>query len=177
MPIRRSTPSVHRLSRATKGRVAVDNQFMGRATRRASDSGYICPSRLGTSSPKMMVMMVMVTTTSAVAPTAAVCWAMPKNFTSQVAKGAAKAASPTMPLSTPMDVMPICTVDKNLVGLSCRSIAACAPGSPLSTMTCKRALRLALSAISDMANRPLSRIKKMSSERSMCTAGNVQRER
>jgi hypothetical protein len=53
---------------------------------------------------------------------------MPRPCTSQCASGAAEGASPTMPLSTPMDVMPICTVDRNLVGFSCRSIAACAPG-------------------------------------------------
>jgi hypothetical protein len=46
---------------------AVDSQFIGRATSRATVSGYICPSRLGTSSPKMMVRMVMITTTRPVA--------------------------------------------------------------------------------------------------------------
>ena len=39
------------------------------------------------------------------------------------ANGAENAASPTMPLSTPIEVMPICTTERNLVGLSCRSIA------------------------------------------------------
>ena len=37
---------------------------------------------------------------------------------------------------------------------------ACAPDSPASTITCSRALRLAVSAISDMANSALSRIRK-----------------
>ena len=36
---------------------------------------------------------------------------------SHCASGSAKAFSPTMPLSTPIDVMPICTVDRNLVGV------------------------------------------------------------
>ena len=49
-------------------------------------------------------------------------------------------------------------------------IAACAPGSPLSTITCNRALRLAVSAISDMANRPLRRIRKTRSVTSMNAA-------
>jgi diadenosine tetraphosphatase ApaH/serine/threonine PP2A family protein phosphatase len=40
---------------------------MGRDTSRATASGYICPSRLGTSSPKMMVNTVMMTTTRPVA--------------------------------------------------------------------------------------------------------------
>ena len=37
--------------------------------------------------------------------------------------------------------------------MSCSFIAAWAPPSPLSTITCKRALRLAVSAISDMAKK------------------------
>jgi hypothetical protein len=34
-------------------------------------------------------------------------------------------------------------------------------GSPVSTMTCRRALRLAVSAISDIAKMPLSKIRKI----------------
>ena len=86
---------------------------------------------------------------------------------SQREKGSANAASPTMPLSTPIEVMPICTVESQRVGCSCRSIAARAPGSSPSSMTCSRALRLAVSAISDMANTPLSKIRKTSSATSM----------
>ena len=55
MPSTRSTASVLAPSSQTKGRVAVDSQFIGRATSRAMVSGYIWPRRLGTSSPKMMV--------------------------------------------------------------------------------------------------------------------------
>ena len=98
---------------------------------------------------------------------AAVPAPMLKLSVSQRARGAAKAASPTMPLSTPMDVMPICTTERNLVGCSCSSIAQRAPASPDSTITCSRALRLAVNAISDMANRALSRIRKTSRATSM----------
>ena len=68
-----------------------------------------------------------------------------------------------MPFSTPIEVMPIWMVERNLVGLSCRASATAAPDSPASTMTCRRALRLAVRAISDIANQPFSRIRKSSS--------------
>ena len=42
-------------SSTTKGLVAVDSHIIGRAASRATGSGYICPMRLGTSSPKMIV--------------------------------------------------------------------------------------------------------------------------
>ena len=117
-------------SSQTNGRVAVDSQFIGRATSRATVSGYIWPRRLGTSSPKMMVRIGDDHHHQrGGAMSAAACARSPKRSTSQAASGSANAASPTMPLSTPIEVMPICTVDSNLVGLSCRSIAACAPGS------------------------------------------------
>ena len=87
MPSRRSTASVHRLSSATSGRVAVESQFIGRATRRATVSGYIWPRRLGTSSPKTMVSMVINATTKPVAPICAALSATPRLCTNQCAKG------------------------------------------------------------------------------------------
>ena len=86
---------------------------------------------------------------------------------SQTAIGCENAASPTMPFSTPIDVMPICTVDRNLVGFSCSTWAATAPGSPASAITASRALRDAVSAISDIANIAFSRIRKSSRATSM----------
>jgi len=118
----------------------------------------------------MMVRTVMLITTSAVATMAAVVAATPSAAANHCDKGCENAFSPTMPFSTPMEVMPICTVDKNFVGLSCRSMAAAAPGSAASTITCNRALRLAVSAISDMAKRPLSRMRKTRSDVSMRAA-------
>jgi hypothetical protein len=172
IPRTRSVASVQIDSSATKGRVAVDNQLIGVATSRAIVSGKSWPMRLGTSSPKMMVRKVSTTTTSPVADQdAACCDSIGNCAISHTASGSAKAASPTMPLRKPIDVMPICTVDRNLVGRSCRSIAVCAPCSPASSMTCSLALRLAESAISDMAKAPLSRIRKTSSATSMRTAG------
>ena len=91
--------------------------------------------RLGTSSPKMIVNTVMITTTRPVALSAAAPAGTWKAARSQTAKGSANAASPTMPFMIPIEVMPICTVERNLVGLSCSAIAASTPGSPASSMT------------------------------------------
>ena len=161
MPNNRKVASVQTVSRRTNGRAINDSQSIGRDTSRATLSGNIWPTRLGTSSPKMMVRKVMITTTIAVAVISAARSWMGKVACSHLANGAENAASPTMPFITLIEVMPICTVDRNLVGLSCSSIAACAPASPVSTITCRRALRLAVSAISDMANMALTRIRKI----------------
>ena len=59
MPNSRSVPSVHHDSNLTNGRVISESHSIGRATRRATFSGYISPKRFGTSSPKMMVRKVM----------------------------------------------------------------------------------------------------------------------
>ena len=122
-PNSRSVASVHHESSLTNGRAISDSHSIGRATRRATVSGYIRPSRLGTSSPKMMVRKVIVTTTIAVAVISAARSPMRKVACSQCANGAENAASPTMPLRMPIEVMPICTTDRNLVGLSCSSSA------------------------------------------------------
>ncbi len=167
MPSSRSTPSVVLDSSQTNGRVAVDSHSIGSATKRDTVSGNIWPTRLGTSSPKMMVRKVMISTTSAVALMSAARARRCSISISQAASGAENAASPTMPLSTPIEVMPICTVDSQRVGCSCRSIAAWAPASPASAITVSRALRAAVSAISDMANRPFRQIRKTSSATSI----------
>lgn len=78
-----------------------------------------------------------------------------------------KAASPMMPLSMPIEVMPTWTDDKNWVGLSSRPSAASAPLSPDSARAASLALRLDDRAISDMANTPLSNVKKAISKKSM----------
>ena len=132
---------MHADSSHTNGRVALDSHSIGRATWRASVSGNIWPSRLGTSSPKMMVRKVMIITTSAVALISAAFGGTRISPCSQADSGAENAASPTMPFRMPIEVMPICTVDSQRVGWSCRSIAACAPASPASTITASRALR------------------------------------
>src|SRR5262245_61285413 len=64
-----------------------------------------------------------------------------------------------MPFRMPMEVMPIWMVERNCVGASCRRSAACAPASPSSASGCRRPLRAATSAISDMAKAPFSRIR------------------
>ena len=102
-------------------------------------------------------MKVMASTTSVVASTAAGLGAMPR-WAIHSARPSEKAASPTMPLSMPMEVMPTCTVERNWVGWSCSSMAALAPLSPASAMAISRVLRLAANAISDMAKSALSRV-------------------
>jgi len=101
MPSSRSTVSVLAPSSHTNGRAAADIQFIGRATSRASTSGYIWPSRLGTSSPKMMVRKVITATTMAVALTAAARGLTGSTCCSHSASGAENAASPTMPYLQP----------------------------------------------------------------------------
>ena len=66
-----------------------------------------------------------------------------------------------------MEVMPTCTVERNCVGRSISRIAAPAPLSPLSSMAASRALRDEAMASSDMANTPLSRVRKAISRKSM----------
>ena len=110
----------------------------------------------------------MMTTTSAVAVISDVRGPSNGNRAcSQADSGCENAASPTMPFSTPIEVMPICTVDKNLVGSSCNTCAARAPGSPASTITVSRALREVVKAIYDIANKALTRIRNSSRATSM----------
>ena len=116
--------------------------------------------RLGTSSPNTMVTKVMTATTIAVATPWAVLSATPK-VRIQADRSSLNAASPTMPLSMPMEVMPTCTDDRNCVGCSSRCSAVCAPLSPTSAIAARRALRLAARDISDIANAPLSSVRKM----------------
>ena len=117
--------------------------------------------RLGTSSPKMMVKKVMTTTTTAVEATLAAPTPRPQP-SMRTASGPAKAASPTIPLSMPIEVMPIWMVDRNVVGESTSFNAAIAPRSPVSASAASRARRLVASAISDMANSALNEVSKAS---------------
>ena len=86
---------------------------------------------------------------------------------SQSASASLNAASPTMPFRMPMEVMPTCTVDRKRVGCSISRSAAAAPASPASAIAARRALRLDASAISDMANTPLSTVSSAISRTSM----------
>jgi histone H3/H4 len=161
-----SVVAVAPASSQTKGLAALASPRMGRDTKRATGSGYSWPMRLGTSSPKMMVKKVMQVTTTAVDAMLAVPAPMP-TLSIHTASGAAKAASPTMPLSMPMEVMPICTVERNCVGASISFSAAAAPVSPVSARAARRARRLVERAISDIANTALSVVSKASRKTSM----------
>jgi hypothetical protein len=59
----------------------------------------------------------------------------------------------------PIEVMPICTTERNASGPRAASWPAGARIAG-STITCSLALRLAVSAISDMANSELRKIRK-----------------
>ena len=71
----------------------------------------------------MMLRKVIETTTIAVAEISAARSPMLKVECSQRANGAENAASPTIPFRMLIEVMPICTTDRNLVGSSWSSIA------------------------------------------------------
>jgi hypothetical protein len=114
----------------------------------------------------MMVKKVMQLTTTAVDTKLAAPGPKPA-LSIQMASGPAKAASPTMPLSMPMEVMPICTVERNCVGDSIRFSAAAAPASPVSASAARRARRLVDRAISDIANAALSVVSKARRKTSM----------
>ena len=73
----RSIAAVVPESRRTKGLAARASHSMGRATQQATASGCSWPMRLGTNSPKIMVVKVINVTTSAVADTAAARSAKP----------------------------------------------------------------------------------------------------
>ena len=112
---KRNTAVVLAESSCTKGLASVAKASINGAVTRATVSGYSWPMRLGTNSPKTMVMKVMSVTTNAVARPCASDSERPW-VCSHSEKSSLNAASPTMPLSTPIEVMPICTVDKNRVG-------------------------------------------------------------
>jgi hypothetical protein len=105
----------------------------------------------------MMVMMVMTVTTMPVATYPDGFGGMPRPCI-QCASESLKAASPTMPFRTMIDVMPTCTVDRKRVGCSISFSAVAAPRSPSSAMACRRALRLEASPSSDMAKTPFSTV-------------------
>src|SRR3954469_18032264 len=158
MPSARSTSRVEPASSATNGRVKRARSSMGRARRRATASGSSWPRRLGTSSPSTIEKYVISTTTAAVAAYSTNLPSRPRPFSHSTRTGAS-AASPTMPFRMPIEVMPIWMVERNCVGPSCRRSAACAPASPSAASGCRRPLRAAMSAISDMAKAPFSRIR------------------
>ena len=153
-------------SKRTKGLAALANHSMGRATQQATRSGCSWPMRLGTNSPKIIVVNVIAVTTRPVAVMAAAVSAMPQPCNA-AATPLLKADSPTIPLRTPIDVIPTCTVDKNWLGFPKSSKAACAPLSPASIKAVRRALRLPANANSDMAKTPLRSVKKTISSNSM----------
>ena len=114
-----STACVLSDSRPTKGFAATATQLIGRETSLAVASGCNWAIRLGTSSPKTIVMKVITVTTSAVAEISATRGAT-DTLCSHSDKPPLNAASPMMPLSMPIEVMPTCTDDRNWVGLLSR---------------------------------------------------------
>ena len=76
-------------------------------------------------------------------------------------------ASPKIPFRIPIDVIPICTVDKKLVGSSASLSAVLAPLSPSAACLAKRALRAVTMAISDIAKTPFNTIRPISIKNSI----------
>ena len=64
-----------------------------------------------------------------------------------------------MPFSSPMEVIPICTVDRNRVGSSASFTAAAARRVSLPGEVASRGRRAVSSATSDMAKTPFRRIR------------------
>jgi hypothetical protein len=75
-----------------------------------------------------------------------------------MASGFANTASPTIPLSKPIDVMPIWIADRNWVGSSLIFKAICADFFPLAASAVSLALLEVSRATSDIAKRPLKMI-------------------
>ncbi|SNB08019.1 hypothetical protein FPC831_520008 [Flavobacterium psychrophilum] len=65
-----------------------------------------------------------------------------------------------IPVSMPMRVIPICTVDRNLFGELAKSKAVFALVFPFFAADSSRFLRADINAISDIENTPFKRIKK-----------------
>ena len=79
------------------------------------------------------------------------------------------ASPPNTPVSTPIRVMPICTVDSRLSGCLASSSALLAPrlGASGSSAICfRRSLREVIKAISDSAKKPLTAISSRTMENS-----------
>jgi hypothetical protein len=81
---------------------------------------------------------------------------------SQIASGLAKMDSPTIPLSRPIEVMPIWMVERNWVGSSLMRKAAAADFLPFADMAESLARLEVKSATSDMARTPFTRIRENS---------------
>src|SRR3954452_4178722 len=68
----------------------------------------------------------------------------------------------------PISVIPNCTVERKRLGSAARARALCAPANPASSICCSRILREETTAISDIANSALIRIRIASIRSSMC---------
>ena len=70
--------------------------------------------------------------------------------------GSERVAPEKAPAKMPIRVMPICTVERKLVGSSARRMARAAPRLPARAITSSRARRAETMASSDMAKKPLT---------------------
>jgi hypothetical protein len=79
---------------------------------------------------------------------------------SNAASGVESAGPPTAPNKTLTSVIPICTVERKVVGFCASFRAAAALLLPSLANCCKRAFREETTAISDITNMPLIRSKR-----------------
>ncbi len=84
----------------------------------------------------------------------AVCGAIPSKA-SRCPTGPPRLAPEKAPATTPMPVIPTCTVERKRPGSEARSIAVCAPRDPFLAIALSRGLREDTIDSSAMANRPL----------------------
>ena len=142
----------------TNGLVRRASTIISGATAQAMASADTWPMRLGTNSPTTIDTYVTTTTTRMVEVMELASGDMP-TLCSQMAKGPASTASPKIPLSRPIEVMPICTAERNWVGSSASFNAILAPRLPRPASASRRDFLAVTIAISDMANTPLRRIR------------------
>jgi hypothetical protein len=97
------------------------------------------------------------------------------NSASHAASLLATVAPENAPARMPISVMPICTVGRNVPGASASASAERAPGTPARAMALSLALRAETTASSDIAKKPLSRIRARTMSASVYSIGGFPR--
>ena len=146
-------------STQTKGEAITEMNFIGPDTNFATFSEALMPIFFGTSSPKIKVRNVTMTTIIPFAKESAAPSDIPA-FSKTSANSAAILLPEKIPVRIPMRVMPICTADRNLSGSDASFRARFAFLLPLSASVCRLDFLAEIRAISDMAKKPFSRIRR-----------------
>ena len=165
MPSMRRTARLIEPSTNTAGLAARASPASTIATELAIFSGLVSARRLGISSPKITLAAVIRVTAVPMPSGRAYSIALPgSTWSSQPAMARPIDSPPKVPVSTPIAVMPICTVDSRLSGCSASCSAVRAPRLGwvgFSAICFRRSLREVISAISDIAKKALRMIRAM----------------